>query len=993
MSFFARHRLPSQAATRKGERGQALVLVALMLAVLVGLGAYAIDTAEWWDHGHHLQEQADAAALAAARDYVAGCTSGSSTETSIASAVAQYAGAASAQGNGYSGTASSPYNQQIYPTASGSGGHSLTALINSNTFGTGNYAGSSQNPLTGHPCADGVIDVKLTEAGLGSILPFTSPTINAEAEVGFYEASAASDTEPFVFEDDLPSHMWVQLRDVSTDQAVGSAVALTPPTGSSSAWTGTLSPGSLADSSSSPSTYNLGLRVIADAFATSNNVAPSCPTDYSGHVQSPNGVVCYDIGSTNPTSAADEDGGVSLIRVWVPYDAINPSGTQTPGLPYSAASPVAPAAPQADDVWLVPSSDSCGSGPSTDAASFTDSSTTQDVVLCANMVFTSTNGTPMSSCSNASMTATVIPTLEVSSSQTTSTATMTCPSGGPNGVWSSQAVAISANSGPTFFGLSWGLYTGNCPVEDDSSSNNQATCGGYSQVTGRLTSSSQNSGEQTSGTHHGSSCTSGSPCICNSTYPCACNTNTCACVPAQACLCTSSNPCKCNNYICTCGSGSTYECQGSFDGYSAEGVNGTCAFGTTTFTSSGSSSCGEIVQGTWAGPWNQYAASFNRAGPIESVSLTDPVSGNPVQSVQSSSTSSTINVSLSLVPGFADDSVTNAGNPISLNAGDDDFSGEWDCAKPVYNNGGSLNGSDPGGSATFNKDIQWWIEEGCNTQTVPSPPALASPPTTAPPSSTYESMSIDPSSASPPSCSGASGSPSTSTSYCVQGTTDPDITYNLYDALDERIYGMTCSPGQACTGNVNCNNYWNSSNSVASIQSESPTDPRLVVLPLTYYGAFYPNAYVSPSTLTVPIIGFAEFYLTGWWGDPCASGGSGTGVGTVASNGLTVSADDSPPIDPDESGAIDGDLSTEDSNYNCLGAGLGSSNCAVDHNSSQVACTSSSPSYTTSPYYCSDQGVIMGHFVTSVTPVGQGTASSTQCTASTLGICVAVLNK
>jgi hypothetical protein len=254
-------------------------------------------------------------------------------------------------------------------------------------------------------------------------------------------------------------------------------------------------------------------------------------------------------------------------------------------------------------------------------------------------------------------------------------------------------------------------------------------------------------------------------------------------------------------------------------------------------------------------------------------------------------------------------------------------------------------------------------------------------------------MQIDPSTASPPSCSGASGSPSTTTSYCIEGTTDPDITYNLYDALNERIYGMTCNPGQACTGNVTCNNYWNSSNSVASIQSESPTDPRLVVLPLTYYGAFYPNAYVSPTPLTVPIIGFAEFYLTGWWGDPCGSGGSGTGVGTVASNGLTVSADDTPPIDPDEAGSIDGDLSTEDSSYNCLGAGLGSSNCAVDHTASQVACSSSSPSYTTSPYYCSDQGVIMGHFVTSVTPVGQGTAGSTQCGSSTLGICVAVLNK
>src|ERR671934_1044337 len=58
-----------ECATARGERGAVLVMVLLWLPVLVLMAAFVIDVANWFVHKRHLQMQADAAALAAARDW------------------------------------------------------------------------------------------------------------------------------------------------------------------------------------------------------------------------------------------------------------------------------------------------------------------------------------------------------------------------------------------------------------------------------------------------------------------------------------------------------------------------------------------------------------------------------------------------------------------------------------------------------------------------------------------------------------------------------------------------------------------------------------------------------------------------------------------------------------------------------------------------------------------------------------------------------------
>jgi hypothetical protein len=199
---------------------------------------------------------------------------------------------------------------------------------------------------------------------------------------------------------------------------------------------------------------------------------------------------------------------------------------------------------------------------------------------------------------------------------------------------------------------------------------------------------------------------------------------------------------------------------------------------------------------------------------------------------------------------------------------------------------------------------------------------------------------------------------------------------NVAAGLDARIYGCTVSisgnvntPTYSVSGCAACGtkgaNYWATGNSIDQILDQSPVDPRLVALPITYYGAFPSNAGLDNTPVIVPITQFAEFYITGWWGDPCTTAsykGGGTG-----NDGLTIAADDTPPNDPD-AGQDDGIDSCSDA-PNDLGQQGGSSGT-----------------------YCSDQGMLMGHFVKYVQPPGSGSGTS-GCTSTTIGNCIGILTK
>jgi Flp pilus assembly protein TadG len=395
------------------ESGAVLVLTLLLMVVVLGIASYAIDTGIWFVHHGHLQTQADAAALAAAQQFQYPCTPGGTMDQQIASTVHRYDGTTATTGG---------YNAQVSvtPTASSTysaSQHNLIAEIDQPNYAAQSQPGDSE--LTGSPCADGAIDVKLTETNLSSFIPIVSPKfINAQARVGILQETSAIHAEPFAEPLPTPNTLTAFLVDQSTGQLIAGPVTLTP-SADHTTWT-TSAPLSVLFEKATAGGI-VGLRV-----AMSGGTTATCGSA---------GVSCYASDSVSPPI------GVAYTRVW--------SNSGTPGLPTTA-----PIAPQLGNATLSPSgATGCPNAPSGTFSNFISSSSSCQIALSAAMVFTGTGGTALT-CTTASL-------VLKAAGKNVNTA---CPSGGPNGTWTSVPVTISPNAGPTSFTLSWKLTAGKKPA-------------------------------------------------------------------------------------------------------------------------------------------------------------------------------------------------------------------------------------------------------------------------------------------------------------------------------------------------------------------------------------------------------------------------------------------------------------------------------------------------------------------------------------------------
>jgi Flp pilus assembly protein TadG len=394
------------------ERGAVLVIAAVVLAVLLVVATFAIDAGIWFVHHRHLQTQADAAALAAAQNFQYPCSAGGTMDQAIAKTVGEYGGT--------SGT----FNQQVPVTPATSSTYSSTQHNLISELDQANFVNQSvpsDSGLSGSPCADSVIDVKLTETNLPSFFPFVSPHyVNAQARVSILKETSAVRAEPFAEPLPTPNTMTATLVDESNNDATVAGPFTLTPSADHTAWT-TSGAVPVTFNNSGSGSFPVGMRV-----AMSGGASAVCGAA---------GVNCY---ATDPVTPAL---GVTYTRVW--------SNSGTPGVPTSA-----PVAPQASDVTLAGSGGSaCPNAPSGTFSNFVSSSSSCTVALSANMVFTSPGGTALS-CETASL------ILKAGGS----TVATTCPNGGPNGTWTSAPVTVSPNSGPVNFTLSWQLQAGKKPT-------------------------------------------------------------------------------------------------------------------------------------------------------------------------------------------------------------------------------------------------------------------------------------------------------------------------------------------------------------------------------------------------------------------------------------------------------------------------------------------------------------------------------------------------
>jgi Putative Flp pilus-assembly TadE/G-like len=174
--------------TLGGERGAVIVIVAVWLASALALVTFAIDVGNWFVHRRHLQNQADAAALAGGDSFGIPCSN------------APVEANAYNYGGPEANHPTSLYNAQ-YDAPAPSNFH---LLINSTRYWN---QGGQDFTDGGEPCTTEFLDVKLTESphdGLSFFAKDLLPTINVHARVELRKEQTKAGSLPIAFPNPLP---------------------------------------------------------------------------------------------------------------------------------------------------------------------------------------------------------------------------------------------------------------------------------------------------------------------------------------------------------------------------------------------------------------------------------------------------------------------------------------------------------------------------------------------------------------------------------------------------------------------------------------------------------------------------------------------------------------------------------------------------------------------------------------------------------------------
>lgn len=193
-------------ARMKGEDGATIVIAAIAIPVLVVFCAFVVDIGNWFVHKRHLQMQADAAALAAAGNYVFTCNDTAVKDTA----------------KKYSGTDAAGYNSQL----GGTPASKVHLLVNSKTYF--NQPSPSDSSVSDpNTCTSRMIDVKLTETDLPLFFHLASmiskvPFINAHARVEFMQ-TARTHVPPLAVPDSDPQSVKVTFLNQTSGAELASA--------------------------------------------------------------------------------------------------------------------------------------------------------------------------------------------------------------------------------------------------------------------------------------------------------------------------------------------------------------------------------------------------------------------------------------------------------------------------------------------------------------------------------------------------------------------------------------------------------------------------------------------------------------------------------------------------------------------------------------------------------------------------------------------------
>jgi hypothetical protein len=354
-----------ETAGSEGERGSVLVLVAVFLPVALIFVSFVLSLGDWWIHKRHLQIQADAAALSAAQELRYPCTS--AIQTAIANTAAAYAG----------GT----YNPQV--SAAQSRVH--VQLNQTDYYKQTGKPGDTD--MTGDPCVDKAVDVKVTETDAPALFKSTfnllniAKFINARARVSIVAENQRNGVLPVAVPDPNP----VRARVMFIDEAASGH----PELAHADLTKGTSSGGITPWSTSSSMPINITSSKIGVRVALSGDKNQIACSDQL--------VTCFDLDPNNANTDPVDDSnannnGLVLIRGWSADPAVSPSSTATDK-------------PQARAVSLIP--DPAGTNPCQFSGSFIVSTTACTVKVSATVDFNGSSGQTSTSKGSTNIDATI----------------------------------------------------------------------------------------------------------------------------------------------------------------------------------------------------------------------------------------------------------------------------------------------------------------------------------------------------------------------------------------------------------------------------------------------------------------------------------------------------------------------------------------------------------------------------------------------------------
>jgi hypothetical protein len=181
--------VPVTRVTGARERGQVVVVFALLVPVIFALGAIVLDIGNWYVHKRHLQTQVDAAVLAAGPAFVGCYHAPAAANLAIKATAAAYAGDTLRD--------SSTTNQQLQQP------NDVRVALNSSrywqpsdgkTSPSNGYGLDDSMATPGDPCSTKILDAKATDEDappLWGLIPLTpSPKTHAKVEIRRLESES-----------------------------------------------------------------------------------------------------------------------------------------------------------------------------------------------------------------------------------------------------------------------------------------------------------------------------------------------------------------------------------------------------------------------------------------------------------------------------------------------------------------------------------------------------------------------------------------------------------------------------------------------------------------------------------------------------------------------------------------------------------------------------------------------------------------------------------